>query len=195
MNRLLMTLRLRIKRNEKLYRRLRSLRTRLQCLSRGLAYVDKTAYIASGSILSRDIIIGPFAYVGPGALICPGVTIGAYSMLGPRVTIVGKDHRFDLPGVPTIFSDRPELLPTVIDADVWIGACSTLIGGVHIGRGSVVAAGAVVTRDVPPFSIVAGVPARVLRQRFDIKGEEIHSHMLDGPIIDGILCPDITHFN
>jgi len=183
--------RCRLKSHEQLYRWLRTLRTRLQCWRHGLHDVDKTAYIATGSSLSDDIDIGPYAYVGPRAMICPGVQIGAYSMLGPRVTIVGRDHRFDVPGVPTIFSGRPESLRTVIEADVWIGACSTLIGGIRIGRGSVVAAGSVVTHDVPPFSIVAGVPARVIRKRFDTDGEQIHSHMLNGPIVDGKFCSDI----
>ena len=191
MNKLIGAIRGRIKRNDQLYRWLRSIRTRLRCWTRGLSFVDKTAYIASDSILSRDIKIGPYAYVGPGAMICNNVSIGAYSMLGPRVTIVGRDHRFDLSGVPMIFSGRPESLSTIIDADVWIGACSTLIAGVHVGRGSVVAAGSVVTRDVPPFSVVGGVPARILRKRFDSQGEEIHSLMLDGPIVEGKFCPDI----
>jgi acetyltransferase-like isoleucine patch superfamily enzyme len=191
MNNLLLALRQTIKHNEQLYRWFRGFRTRFICWNRGLAFVDRSAYIAPKTALSRDIKIGPYAYIGPEAMIGPGVSIGAYSMLGPRVTIVGRDHRFDLPGIPIIFSGRPEALNTVIDADVWIGACSTLIGGVHIGRGSVVAAGSVVTRNVPPFCVVAGVPARIMRKRFDDHGEDIHSQMLDGSIIDGKFCPDI----
>jgi galactoside O-acetyltransferase len=53
--------------------------------------------------------------------------------------------------------------PVEVDDDVWLGAGAVVLPGVHIGRGAVVGAGAVVTRDVPPFSIVAGVPARVVR--------------------------------
>lgn len=183
--------RYRLKRHEQVYRWLRALRSRLRCWRHGLHHVDKTAYIATGLSLSDDIKIGPYAYVGPGAMICPGVQIGAYSMLGPRVTIVGRDHRFDIPGVPTIFSGRPEPMRTVIEADVWIGACATLIAGIRIGSGSVVAAGSVVTRDVPPFSIAAGVPARVMRKRFDTEGEQIHSRMLVGPIVEGKFCQDL----
>jgi acetyltransferase-like isoleucine patch superfamily enzyme len=185
-------LRRNLKRNERIYKQLRGVRTRVRCWRHGLSHVHSTAYIAANSTLSRDIEIGPYAYVGPEAMICPRVRIGAYSMIGPRVTIVGKDHIFDRAGVPTIFSGRPALSPTVIDADVWIGACSTLIAGVHIGRGSVVAAGAVVTRDVPPFCIVAGVPARVLRKRFGRQeDEQKHSHMLDEPLATGKFCPDL----
>lgn len=193
MNRLKTVVRQRLKHHEHTYRLLRSLRTRLRCWRYGLRHVDKTAYIAAGSSLSSDIIIGPYAYVGPEAMICKGVQIGAYSMLGPRVTIVGRDHRFDIPGVPTIFSGRPESMPTVIEADVWIGACTTLIGGIRIGHGSVIGAGSVVTRDVPPFTIVAGVPARVLRNRFGETEKDIHEKMLKGPIIEGHFCTDLEN--
>lgn len=193
MQKLKAVLRQALKRHESLYRLLRALRTRLRCWLYGLRHVDKTAYIAGNSSLSRDIKVGPYAYVGPASMICAGVQIGAYSMLGPRVTIVGRDHSFDVPGVPIIFAGRPEHLPTVIEADVWIGACATLIGGIRIGRGSVIGAGSVVTRDVPPFTVVAGVPARVLRNRFDEKGIENHEEMLKGPIIKGKFCADVEN--
>lgn len=62
----------------------------------------------------------------------------------------------------------------VVEDDVWIGYHSTILSGVHIGQGAVVAAGAVVTKDVPPYSIVGGVPARVLKYRFS---EEIVEEM------------------
>ena len=57
--------------------------------------------------------------------------------------------------------------PIVIEDDVWIGARVTVLGGVTIGRGAIVAAGAVVTKNVAPYSIVAGVPAKPLKMRFD----------------------------
>jgi acetyltransferase-like isoleucine patch superfamily enzyme len=56
-----------------------------------------------------------------------------------------------------------ECSPVVIEDDVWLGARVTVLKGVHIGRGAVVAAGAVVTRDVPPYTLVGGVPAKVIR--------------------------------
>lgn len=63
----------------------------------------------------------------------------------------------------------------VVDDDVWIGYRATIMSGVHIGQGAVVAAGAVVTKDVPPYAIVGGVPARILKYRFpeDIRNELI----------------------
>ena len=57
--------------------------------------------------------------------------------------------------------------PVVIEDDVWVGANVTILKGVTIGHGSVVAAGAVVTKSCPPYSIIGGVPAKVLRKRFE----------------------------
>ena len=68
----------------------------------------------------------------------------------------------------------------VIESDVWVGANSTILRGVTVGEGSVIAAGAVVTKDVPPYSIVGGVPARVLKMRFDEETQKEHIAMLKG---------------
>jgi acetyltransferase-like isoleucine patch superfamily enzyme len=180
-----------LKRQQRLYRFLRLARSHLRCFWLGLQGVDKTAYIAAGSTISRDIKVGPHAYIGPNAFICPGVQIGTYTMLGPKVTIVGRDHRFDRPGVPIIFSGRPNAKLTLIESDVWIGACCTLIAGVRIGHGAIVAAGAVVAADVPPFAIVAGVPARFVRERFDEKGRAVHADMLNGAVVNGDFSGDV----
>ena len=64
---------------------------------------------------------------------------------------------------------KPEIRPIVIEDDVWIGANVTVVGGVRVGRGAVVAAGAVVTKDVEQYAIVGGVPAKLIRYRFDEK--------------------------
>ncbi len=154
----------------------------------GTRGVDASAYLASGSLLSKDLVMGPFSYIGTGAMICPGVVVGRYVMMGARVTIVGKDHRFDLPGTAIIFSGRPAQEATQIEDDAWIGACSTVIAGVRIGRGAIVAAGSVVTRDVEAYAIVAGVPARFLRYRFDSDGRRLHDEMLAKPASAGTYC-------
>lgn len=141
--------------------------------------VDNTAYLAEGSRISPDFVAREFSYVGPECIVGPKVELGAYSMLGPRVAIVGTDHVFDEPGVPIIFSGRPEMKPTVIERDAWIGCGSVLMAGVRIGRGAIVAAGAVVTSDVLPYEIVGGVPARKISDRFDTDAErEAHDRML-----------------
>ena len=82
------------------------------------------------------------------------VSIGAHVRVGPYVMIVDNDfHEVHRRG------QRPPSQPIVIEDHVWIGAKASILRGVHIGRGAIVATGAVVTRDVPAFTIVAGVPA------------------------------------
>ncbi len=141
--------------------------------------VHASCYLAEGSRISPDLVAHEFSYIGPECIVGPRVELGAYSMLGPRVSIVGADHVFDQPGVPIIFSGRPELKSTVIERDAWVGCGSVLMAGVRIGRGAIVAAGAVVTKDVLPYEIVGGVPARKISDRFDTAAaRETHDRML-----------------
>lgn len=141
--------------------------------------VHASCYLAEASRISPDLVAHEFSYIGPECIVGPKVELGAYSMLGPRVAIVGADHVFNQPGVPIIFSGRPELKSTVIERDAWIGCGSVLMAGVRIGRGAIVAAGAVVTKDVAPYEIVGGVPARKISERFDTAAaREAHDQML-----------------
>ena len=148
----------------------------------GLRGVDKTFYCAGDVRIAPGFCAGEYSFVSRGAIFGPRVTLGRYVMFGPRVMIVGDDHVFDRPGVPTIFAGRPELRTTAIEDDAWVGAGCIIMAGVTIGRGSIVAAGAVVTRDIPPFEIHGGVPAKKIRDRFASAEDcAIHTAMLDGP--------------
>jgi serine acetyltransferase len=93
-----------------------------------------------------------------------GIQIGSDVLLGPGVRIFSENHRFERLDVP-IRSQGEERAPVVIEDDCWIGAGATVLGGVRIRSGTVVAAGAVVTRDTPANSLVMGVPARVTGHR------------------------------
>lgn len=109
------------------------------------------------------------------------VYIGDNVMFGPGVTVITGDHRMDAVGKPMIAITDAEKLPQndqdiIIEGDNWIGANATILKGVTIGEGAVVAAGAVVVRDVEPYSIVGGVPARVIRNRFS--KDELEKHRL-----------------
>lgn len=84
--------------------------------------------------------------------------------IAPNVVIVGSNHVFSDP-TKTIKSQGTSSKGIVVDDDVWIGANVTILDGVHVGKGSVVAAGAVVNKDVPPMTIVVGVPAKVVKER------------------------------
>jgi maltose O-acetyltransferase len=101
------------------------------------------------------------------------IRIGNKVIFGPEVTIRGGNHRTDLVGRFMFDVRDAEKLPendlgVVIEDDVWIGTRAVVLQGVTIGRGAIVGAGAVVSRSVPPYAIVGGVPARVLKFRWDV---------------------------
>lgn len=149
---------------------------------KGLRGVDPTFFFAGESHVSRDFIAGPHGFMNAGCWISPRVEVGAYVMFGPRVAIVGADHRIDIAGTPAIFSGAPERPRTRIEPDVWIGYGAVIRAGVTIGRGAVIAAGSVLTCDVSPYEIWAGVPARKLRDRFtSAEDRRTHDAMLSGP--------------
>ena len=94
-------------------------------------------------------------------------------IFGPKPTIITGDHRIDVIGKHIIDVTEEEKLPdqdlpVIIEDGVWCGANVTILKGVTIGRGSVVAAGAVVTKSCPPYSIIGGVPARIIKIRWTI---------------------------
>ncbi len=106
------------------------------------------------------------------------LTIGKFCAIGPDVTfILGGNHRTDWASVypfNVIFRDLRHIKggnaskgPVIIGHDVWLGANSIILSGVKIGNGACIAAGAVVTKDVPAYAIVGGNPAKLIRHRFD----------------------------
>lgn len=116
--------------------------------------------IGAGLIMGDHSNIGPYSYIG-----CSGlIKIGNNVMISPRVSIYAENHV--IAGVDIPMKEQGVTQKgVVIEDDCWIAANSVILDGVTIGKGSVVAAGAVVSRDVPPFSVVAGVPARVIKTR------------------------------
>lgn len=157
---------------------LRTLYNRLWLIRVGLHNADRTAIVRSKNI-SRDIILGELSYIGPNCHIYPQVRIGKYTMVANNVSIIGGDHCFDKVGKPTMFSGREALKSTVIGNDVWIGANSIIKCGVKIGNGAIVAMGAVVTKDIPAYAIVGGVPAKVIKYRFNETDQRKHEDMLN----------------
>lgn len=157
-----------------------------------LRNVHSTTLIGGMSSISRDFVAGAYSYVGPGCLIDPGVEIGAYTMLAPGVKVVGNDHVFQRPGTAIIFSGRPPFKQTKIGRDVWVGANAVVISGTNIGDGAIVGAGSIVTRDVPPLTVVGGVPARVIGKRFnDEASGNLHLDFLSQPPTSGVYCPPL----
>ena len=158
----------------------------------GLRHVHPTAYISTlaGIEIAPDVRVAEYAYIGNGCVIGKNVSIGRYTMLAPRVAIVGADHRMDVPGEPMIFAGRPEQEPTAIGDDAWIGVGAVVMQGRTVGRGAVIGANAVVTKDVPPYEVWVGIPARKVGERFpDPADRRRHDAMLDGALV----APNWTH--
>lgn len=159
-------------------------RNRLVQMRKGLRAVSPTAYIHPAAEVAKDLVAEEYAFIAPGCKIDPGVHIGRYSMLARLVAIVGDDHVWDVPGVPMQFTGRPPQSRTIIEDDVWIGYAALIRRGVTIGRGAIVGAHAVVTADVPPYVVTAGVPARTIAERFPNPDDRRrHDEMLDGPTV------------
>lgn len=140
--------------------------------------------IASGCLFSgiENISVGDHVYLGNNLKVLTTraqVILGNHIMFGPGVSIITGNHRTDIIGkYMTDVTDEEKRAEddqdVVIEDDVWVGANVTILKGVTIGRGSVVAAGALVTEGCPPYSVIGGVPARVIKKRF--AQEEIIRH-------------------
>ena len=125
-------------------------------------------YIYPGARLSHvyGMSIGRNFHVNAGAFLYGrgGLTIGDHVMVGPNAVIVSSQHRYDDPRLPMVLLGH-QTAPVTIGSDVWVGANAVVLPGVRVGDGTIVSAGAVVTQDTEPFTIVGGVPARVIGER------------------------------
>jgi len=110
-----------------------------------------------------DIIIGDRCAITSRVKLVGPVTIGNLVTMGSNAQITGLVHNFEDITVP-IKDQGVTPIPTIVEDDVWIGGNSVIIQGLKIGTHSIIASGSVVTKDVPPYSVVAGNPARVLKQ-------------------------------
>jgi len=86
-------------------------------------------------------------------------------MIAPHVAILNSAHNHDRIDIPMICQGERKRINPIIEDDVWIGRNAVIMPGIRIHKGSIVGAGAVVVKDVPPYCIVGGVPARILRMR------------------------------
>src|SRR3546814_472749 len=116
--------------------------------------------IGEGLKIGNNSSIGPYAYIGCSRMI----EIGDNVMMSPRVSIYAENHVFERTDI-SIKNQGVKREFVKIEDDCWIAANSVILAGVTIGKGSIIAAGSVVTHDVPPYSIVAGVPATVIKSR------------------------------
>ncbi|AIW87962.1 bacterial transferase hexapeptide family protein [Bacillus mycoides] len=163
-------------------------RNKLPCKNKKISlftFIDNKCEISLNVAITRfcklrNVKIGSYSYMGTNCNIS-NCSIGRYCSIGPSVKIGLGKHPVDIVSTSPIFYNPNNILnikisgasryieheETIIKNDVWIGANSIILDGITIGNGAVVAAGAVVTKDVPEYAIVAGVPARVIKYRFD----------------------------
>lgn len=126
--------------------------------------IGRGSFLTSGNgslILSDSVAVSPCVNIGADH---GRIHIGSKTAIGPGTVIRAANHRFERPDIPIISQGHTEG-SVIIEEDVWIGANCVITPDVRIGRGAIVGAGAVVTRNVAPFSIVAGVPAREIGRR------------------------------
>lgn len=115
----------------------------------GIKEVGKKVSIGQGTVINWDCML----------YITGGLSIGKQVSISAGTWLVTGSHEMNDPSFPATYK------PIVIEDYVWIGMRATILGGVTIGKGAVIMAGAVVTRDVPPYTVVGGVPAREITQR------------------------------
>ena len=111
------------------------------------------------------------------------VKIGDHVITAPEVMFITGGHRFDIVGkyideIDDSMKEHDDDLDIVVENDVWIGARALILKGVTIGKGSIVAAGSVVTKSIEPYSIVGGVPAKLIKKRFTEEEIKVHESYL-----------------
>lgn len=158
----------------------RSCRNRLSLLTaiRKNVSIGTNLHVGPGSILEapRHLTVGNDVYIGKHCTIeCDGA-IGNGVLIANLVGLIGRyDHDYSIVGVPVRHSPwighedyhgLGQNLEIVIEDDVWIGYGATVLSGVKIGRGAIIAAGSIVTRDISPYGIAVGNPAKVKKYRF-----------------------------
>lgn len=136
----------------------------------------------------KNIIIGDNFYIGRYSQIECSVVIGNNVIIANNVALVGKyDHNFTQLGYPIRLASQIRDFDynwkgldskIIIKDDVWIGFGTIVLSDVEIGRGAIVAAGSVITRDVQPYSIVAGNPAKHIKYRFNKREQNEHEHLM-----------------
>ena len=143
------------------------------------AQLGRKIYLAKNVDVRADVKISDYTYCSQGTTVFSNTVIGRYCSIGYNVQIGCPEHPLHFfTTSPSIYRNKnikkhcqwPQndiVAPVIIGNDVWIGSNAIILQGVTVGDGAVVAAGAVVTHDIPPFSVWGGVPAKCIGKRFE----------------------------
>lgn len=143
------------------------------CLAKKFCrYVGKNVNFEKGAIFSSSLSVGDNSGIGINSSLQGRITIGNNVMMGPEVWIYTRNHKHDSIDIPMIEQGFEEEKEVTICDDVWIGSRVTILPGITIGKGAIIGAGSVVTKNVSDYTIVAGNPARVVKIRTNNNGEK-----------------------
>ncbi len=138
------------------------------CARDGKVQIGPRSSVAAGACVQGQVTIGENCSVQMYTILCgypsAGITIGNNVRIAAHTMMVSGNHRFQDRKTP-ICKQGLDCKPIVIEDDVWVASRVNIMAGVRVGRGSVLAAGCVVTHDVPPYSVMAGVPAKCIGMR------------------------------
>lgn len=124
---------------------------------------------------NKHVIIGDNVGINRRCVIITDIEIGNHVLIAPHCALLNRgEHSYNMIGETIFTAPRSRSEKIIIGDDVWIGFGSIILGGLTIGEGAVIAAGSLVLNNVPPYSVVAGSPAKVIKQRFNY--EEIVRH-------------------
>lgn len=126
-----------------------------------ISTIDRKVYFGKGF----NIEIGDYSGIGSHSFLPDNIIIGKYVMMAPEVYIAKNNHQFKEISIPMCFQGMTENKITIIEDDCWIGRRVIMTPGRHIRRGSIVAAGTVLTKDFDEYSILGGNPAKIIKSR------------------------------
>ncbi|WP_240640185.1 acyltransferase [Mangrovimonas spongiae] len=123
-------------------------------------FVENKVYIGN----AKQVNIGEGVQINENVFI-QGATIGNYVMIAPNVSLLANMHKHDRIDIPIAKQGKTRGKPVIIEDDVWLGRNVIVMPGVKIEKGSIIAAGAIVTKDVPSYTVYGGIPAKFIKNR------------------------------